>query len=114
MGFLSGFGDRDLKIYRRGIAFQSESRAAPTPYVVEVTAEGYDETWGEGLAVYHNPNAKVPFPDECLPNAGHYIVEDGELLTKRPAFFPLGSEMWVVAPRDEADSTAPDGAPDQE
>jgi hypothetical protein len=112
MGFLAGFGDRDLKIYRRGIAFQDESGAAPTPYAVEVTAEGYDETWGEGLAVYHNPRAKVPFPEECLPNAGHFIVEDGELLSKRPAFFPLGSEMWVVAPTGETDSAPLKMAPD--
>lgn len=106
MGFLAGFGDRDLKIYRRGIAFQEAGGAAPTPYAVEVTSEGYDETWGDGLAVYHNPNARVPFPEYCLPNAGHYIVENGEILTKRPAFFPLGSEMWVLASTEDTSNDA--------
>jgi hypothetical protein len=113
MGYLAGFGDRDVKIYRRGIAFQEAGEGPPTPYAVEVTAEGYDEAWGDGLAVYHNPNAKVPLPDYCLPNAGHYIVDNGEILTKRPAFFPLGSEMWIVAPTEESSTAVPEGRSDE-
>ena len=98
IGWLTGFGDRDLTIYRRGIAFSGEE-AIPRSFSVEVTGKEYDETWCQGLAVYHNPNAAVPLPLEALPGAGHFTVEDGWLVSKLPEFFPLGSQTFTLVPQ---------------
>lgn len=115
MGFLTGFGDRELRIVRRGIAFQGDDATFPTPFVREVSASDYQESWCEGLAVYHNPQAKIPLPEEALPQAGHFKVLAGELLSLRPPFFPLGSETWTVVPHEggETELGAADGSLDR-
>ena len=94
MGFLTGFGDRDLKILRRGMAYQGQPYM--TPFAVEATGEGYTETWCEGLAIYHNPDAKIPLPEEAFPGAGHFTVEDGWLMSKLPPFFPFGTQTLTL------------------
>src|SRR5438445_757176 len=57
MGFLAGFGDRDIKMLRRGYCYKISW--VPEPFYAEVHAPGYAETWCEGLSVYHNPPAKI-------------------------------------------------------
>jgi hypothetical protein len=110
MGWLTGFGDRDLKIYRRGIAFSGED-GTPKAFSAEVSAPGYDETWCQGLAVYHNPNATIPLPLEALPGAGHFTVQDGWLVSKLPEFFPLGSQTFTLVPRrTQCERNEPDHA----
>lgn len=98
MGYLTGFGHRHLRIIRSGFAYQGQP--VPTPFKVEVTAEGYQESWCEGLAVYHNPNANTPVPPEALPGAGHFTVEDGWLMSMLPPFFPMGSQTLTLVPTD--------------
>jgi len=65
MGFLAGFGDRDIKILRRGYCYKIS--LVPEPFYAEVHAPGY----AEGLSVYHNPRAKIPLPPHAFPGAAH-------------------------------------------
>jgi hypothetical protein len=94
MGFLTGFGKQQLKILRRGMAYQRQP--FPTPFAVEVTGPGYTETWTEGMAVYHNPNAIIPLREESFPGAGHFTIEDGWLMSNLPPFFPLGGQTLTI------------------
>jgi hypothetical protein len=105
MGFLTGFGDRNLKILRRGMAFQNAPFA--TPFSSDVTADSYTETWSEGLAVYHNPNAAIPLPPESLPLAGHFRSQNGWLESMLPDFFPLGSETLTLNPTARSNGQNP-------
>ena len=97
IGFLTGFGDRSLKIRRRGMAYQGQ--AYMTPFATEVTAQGYSETWCEGLAIYHNPSARIPLPEEAFPGAGHFTIDDGWLVSKLPPFFPFGAQTLTLSPK---------------
>lgn len=99
MGMLIGFGAEDLRIVRTGLAYQNQPFT--TPFKVEVTASGYNETWCEGMAVYHNPNAAIPLPESALPGTGHFTVEDGWIVSKLPSFFPVGSMTLTLTPREE-------------
>jgi hypothetical protein len=98
MGYLIGFGERALRMRRQGIAFL-EGQSEPSRFDVDVTAEGYSETWCEGLAIYHNPDAKIPLPIEAFPGAGHFTVENGWLMSKLPPFFPIGSQTLTLSPK---------------
>ena len=98
MGFLIGFGDRHLRMLRRGIAYQGEASVL-TPFKIEVTSPGYSESWAEGLAIYHNPDAKLPLPEDAFPGAGHFTFEEGWLMSKLPAFFPLGTQTLTLSPK---------------
>jgi hypothetical protein len=96
MGFLAGFGDRDIKMLRRGYCYKG--LLVPEMFVAEVHATDYDETWCEGLSVYHNPHAKIPLPPESLPCGAHHTSRDGRILSRQPPFHPLGSTTHIIVP----------------
>jgi hypothetical protein len=106
MGFLAGFGDRDIKMLRSGFCYKD----SPTPqkFYSEVHSPGYSETWCEGLSIYHNPNARIPLPREAFPCAAHHTSRDGRIFCHKPPFHPIGSTTCVIAPKP-ADGPEPDG-----
>lgn len=106
MGFITRFGARDFLMIRRGFAYQGGRSATPFSARVDDT---YDETWTEGLSVYHNPSAVIPLPEDSIPGAAHHVLRDGVIMTAQPEFFPVGSQTiyltadGVVGPEDSAD-----------
>jgi hypothetical protein len=96
IGFLAGFGARDILMMRSGYCYKGS--LTPEHFVTEVHKAGYEETWCEGLSVYHNPHAKLPLPPEALPCAAHHTSRDGRILSRQPAFHPLGSTTHIVVP----------------
>jgi hypothetical protein len=60
----------------------------PVKYIVD---ENCDETWGEGLSMFHNPNAMVPVPEELFPSIAHHHFRDGQIVSNVPEFHPYGS-----------------------
>lgn len=90
MGFLAGFGDRRIRMLRKGIAYNDGS-LYPEDFFLEVHSAGYSEAWCEGLSVYHNPNAKHPLPVDAFPCAAHHTSRDGRIVSRRPSFYPVGS-----------------------
>ena len=56
------------------------------PFCLDVTGPEYRALWPQGyepwnaeVEVFHNPFARDPTPPELLPEAAHWIEEDGEL-----------------------------------
>lgn len=99
MGFLAGFGNRDLRMIRSGVAYQGD--LVPAQFTALVHQDGYSETWSEGLSVYHNPNARIPLPEMAFPGAAHNTTRDGRIVTGMPRFFPLGSQTIMLLPIDD-------------
>ena len=78
MGILAGFGSKRIKVIRFGTVFDPDPDATePRRFAVAVTGEGYAEAWADGLNVYHNPRALLPFPPEWLPGAAHHRLLPG-------------------------------------
>lgn len=96
MGFIAGFGDRDIAMIRGGYCY----RGAPIAekFTAEVHVPSYSETWCEGLSIYHNPRAAVPLPTEAFPCAAHHTSREGRILSRQPAFHPVGSTTHVLIP----------------
>lgn len=97
MGFLAGFGDRDIRMLRNGLCYRDSLTAQE--FVDEVHSSDYSETWCEGLSVYHNPKANQPLPAEAIPTAAHHYSEGGRILSRLPQFHPVGSITVVVTPK---------------
>jgi len=95
MGFLAGFGDRQLMMIRTGYAYQGGR--SPTPFSSEVHERGYNETWCEGLSVYHNPSAEVPLHPGVIPCAAHHTIREDRIVSFMPPFFPVGSKTIMLA-----------------
>jgi hypothetical protein len=96
MGFIAGFGDRDIKMVRGGYRY----RNSPIPewFAAEVHAPGYSETWCEGLSVYHNPRAAIKLAPEAFPCAAHHTSRDGRILSHQPEFHPVGTTTHIIVP----------------
>lgn len=95
MGFLAGFGDRRIRMLRKGICYKDGS-LFPQDFVSEVHAADYSETWCEGLSVYHNPNATQPLRADVFPCAAHHTSRDGRIVSRRPSFYPIGSITAII------------------
>lgn len=106
MGFLAGFGDRELMMLRRGYAYQGGR--SPTPFSTKVHESGYNETWCEGLSVYHNPRAEVPLYLGAIPCAAHHTVRDHRIVSIMPPFFPVGSQTIMLAVDENSRAKASD------
>lgn len=102
MGILNGFGSGRVVSIREGTMVNNDPDASlPKYFRVLVNGEGYEETWAEGLSVIHNPNALRPLDPDLLPGAAHlFLLEDGNVLSHLPDFFPFGSVTRNFAPMD--------------
>ncbi|MBA9030399.1 hypothetical protein [Rhizobium leguminosarum] len=97
MGLLSGFGDRDVLMIRRGTCVDGRPEATgPKIFEAVVNAADYRETWVEGMDVYHNPRAKLPLPKSMFPGtAHHWCDQNGSRRLFAPQFHPMGSTTRI-------------------
>lgn len=74
MGFIAGLGSRRVHMVRTGTAFDPNPNAAvPLQFCFEVD-EHYNETWSEGLDIFHNPRALHPLDPAHFPTAKHQFA----------------------------------------
>jgi hypothetical protein len=98
LGFVSNFGDRDIHMIRRGLAFQGA--ASPQLFVSQINDAKYSECWCEGIEVFHNPNALVRLPEFSVPGVAHTTLRDGQIVSSHPPFFPVGSMTMILTAKD--------------
>lgn len=93
MGVLTKFGSDRVLLVREGRMVDHDPNAALAKFFrVLVNSAGYEESWIEGLNVYHNPNAATPIAMELLPGAAHHFCdENGQVTSHTPEFHPMSS-----------------------
>ena len=53
----------NLKIFRTGLCHNHDPNASlPIPFYKDIESGKSNETWAEGLSMFHNPNALHPVP----------------------------------------------------
>jgi hypothetical protein len=104
MGLLAGFGSGKVAMIREGTIVDHDPDASePKRFRVLVNAAGYQESWIEGMNVFHNRTALLPFDEDLLPGAAHHIIApDGERRSRVPDFHPYASVTRQIAPVDVA------------
>jgi len=94
MGKQAGFGT-DKNILIRFGTFYNHTPNADKPEIVSYQVnEESDETWSEGVAVYHNPNALIPLNPEFFDDRvaqSFFDKEDKLIHSKMPKKFPYNS-----------------------
>ncbi len=100
MGAVAGFGSKRVRIIRRGFVTDLDPNASePKSFVAEVNSPDYQESWIEGMDVYHNPNALHPLAPEMFSGAAHHFIEgDGQLRSFVPDWQPLSSTTHIFVP----------------
>jgi hypothetical protein len=97
MGVLAGFGSKRVRLVRRGKASNPDPNAMQyAVFVHDVNAPDYEESWIEGMDVFHNPNALHPLHPMMLPGATHHrLIEDGQVESLSPPWQPFGSTTEI-------------------
>jgi hypothetical protein len=94
---------------RVGTRYLDDRNAAePAQYVAEVHSPDYQETWIEGLCVWHNPNAAIPLPPAMFPGAAHHFLENGGLRSFVPGFHPYGTKTIIMIAGQDGEQVTTD------
>lgn len=104
MGKLAGFGRSDVKLFRNGYCHDHDPLAAvPAFFSFEVKAGKINESWAEGLNMYHNPNALHPVDPSLFPSIAHHFYENGVIKSIIPDFHPYSSVTMNILIKSEDD-----------
>lgn len=81
MGQLAGLGSPDVKMIRFMEVFNHDPKSiTPKVVVKSIEDEDYEEAWGDGLVMYHNPNAKHPVDINCFQGITHMFFDKERLI----------------------------------
>lgn len=67
MGVLAGLGSKRVRMVRERTANPDPNSKVPQVFVHDVNAPDHNETWIEGMDVFHNPHALHPLNPDMLP-----------------------------------------------
>lgn len=92
MGKQAGFGNEYSKLIRI-VNFHDHTPNVVKPQFVEYEVnEDCNETWSEGVVIYHNPKAKHPIdPNNFEDSIAQCFFENGKLLSFYPEVFPYNN-----------------------
>ncbi len=94
MGRQAGFGSDKNTLIRFGAFYNHEPNADKPNFTSYQVNELSNETWSEGVVVYHNPNALIPlnpeFFDERVAQS-FFDVKDKLIYSQMPEIFPYNS-----------------------
>jgi hypothetical protein len=98
MGFLHGHQRGDLTILRSGTCCDHDPNAVtPKQFKYDIRQRPTAETWGEGLEVFHNPNAVIPLPRQFFSQAADSVLlPDGQIESLVPEFHPYMSHSMCL------------------
>ncbi len=91
MGMQAGFGAINHKMYRMGAKYRNDPNASMAENFFYEVNESTQETWGEGVNLYHNPNALIPVNKELFPSIAHHELKDNLIHSSVPDFHPYFS-----------------------
>lgn len=76
MGRLGGLGGKQIKIVRISFLFDPDPNAfEPLIQFKDIDESDYEESWSEGLVMYHNPNAVFPLNPPCFDDISHVFYD---------------------------------------
>ena len=93
MGIQAGHQRGDVAVLRSGTCCDHDPNAAkPASFKYEVKQRPTIEPWGEGIEVYHNPNALIPLPRQFFRHAADSILDaNNQVSSLVPDFHPYMS-----------------------
>jgi hypothetical protein len=95
LGRQAGFGAPEITMIRRGFCHDhTPDTPLPKFFAYEVT-EATNESWAEGLAMFHNPNALHKTP-KIFPSIAHFEFREGKLVGYIPDFHPYMSMTFNI------------------
>lgn len=91
MGRQAGFKATGVVMVRVGTHHNHDSNAHLPKLFKYLVDESSNETWAEGVSMFHNPNALNPVPKELFPSIAHHTFHNGQIHSVLPEFHPYSS-----------------------
>ena len=92
IGIYKGYGPANVYGFQYANLYNREPNARkPKPDCRLISPGMGAESWAEGIAIYHNPNAKIKLPYELFPNASHTSQKGAYLYSVIPTDFSFNS-----------------------
>jgi hypothetical protein len=91
IGRQSGYKHPDVTMVRMGSCHDHDPNAALPKMFRYVVDETCNETWAEGLSMFHNPRATHPVLEELFPSIAHHRFVEGQIASHLPKFHPFSS-----------------------
>ena len=96
MGYLAGHAADQLEMTRIGVCMDPDPNAAdPREFCYEVGDPNFPESWGQGLDVFHNPNALHAVDPALFPDSASHRFDGDQPRSKIPNFHPLVSATII-------------------
>lgn len=89
LGKQAGLGSPNSNLIRKGIIHNHQNQLEPIEFRYVVSPES-QETWAEGVTIYHNPNAKYSIDPSLFPSAAHHFfnLEEKKIYSIYPDVYP--------------------------
>mgnify|MGYP004514762761 CR=1 FL=1 len=96
IGKQSGFDKYNkLCIMKEAFYYDPNPNASKPIHDISEVTEKTNEKWGDGLSIYHNPNAKFPIQRHLFPNATHHFFRNGLIETVTHPYSLLSSITYI-------------------
>lgn len=100
MGRVAGFGDPNVTMIYSGTKHRLDPNASLPDSFSYLIDDKYEEAWGHGVSLFHNPKARIPLQPEVFPNATHhYMRDDGQIISDMAIFHPYNGITITVLPK---------------
>ena len=104
MGQQGPYYNPRLTLYRFGECMNRDPNAVkPETFRYKVGDPDWMEWWGQGLEMFHNPNAFYPVDTELFPDIAHHRFKDGLIITDCPPYHPFNSITFNFPSRQHSD-----------
>lgn len=101
IGKQCGFDESDT-IMIREVAFHNHDKNASRPHFAKYrVTEECEETWSEGVSIYHNPNAVYPLPKDFFPSAAQHTLENDMIVSQLPDVYVYSSFTTLISVTDK-------------
>lgn len=101
MGQQGPYHNPRLVLHRVGYCSIPDPNAVvPGMFSYTVGDSDFEEWWGHGLEMFHNPNALYPVNPDLFPEITHHRFEGGLMYTDGPPFYPYSSVTLSIAAVD--------------
>lgn len=96
LGRQAGFIAPNVLMHRIGTCYDHNPNASLPKVFKYLVDESCNETWSEGLSMFHNPNAKIPVPKELFPSIAHHHFDNNQIISNIPDFYPYASNTFIM------------------
>lgn len=97
MGTQAGYGDSENNtLVQVKFCYNQLENALFPNLKIEPVTEQSEETWADGIQIFHNPLAKIKLDPSLFPTAGHHFYKEGMLYSQQPENHIMSSTTFNV------------------